>query len=314
MTEQGKDGAQGWFASTPVRVGGVAVLLVLAEVAARARASGGLPHVSGPPGGLVIGIIRTIGIAVLASGLVLLLWGRRLDRLKIVATKERKKQLSKLQRKRMIIAVSVGLLVGLVYQIILRLLGPPDSQRPPPPEQSGAPQQNGNGLIDQTQAHPPGEAGIGTYVTALLALLALIALGIVVLRRVQVVEVEAEDEDEDEESEAVTRAVVAGQAAVQDRAITDPREAIVACFAAMERALAGVGPAAAPKEADTPQEVLRRGAEASELPEEPAAQLLDLFQEARFSTHPMRQDDREAADRALTAILTSLGARHGVTR
>lgn len=309
MTEQrGKGGEQNWFGSTPVRVGGIAVLLVLAEIAARARAGSDLPHVAGPSSGLVIGTMRTVGVGVLGAGLVLLIWGRKIQRMKIAAAAAgRKAQLNKAQRKRMILAIIVGFGVAVIYQIILQLIGPPKRQQTAPPP-DGAGQPSGQGWIDQTQGHMPGEAGIGTYVTGLVAVVAVIALAIVLLRRSQLVEYVDEEEEDEGEDETVARAVVAGQAAVQDEAITDPRAAIVACFAAMERALARVGGEAAPTAADTPREVLRRGIDGSRLPEEPAQRLLDLFQEARFSTHPMGESDRDAADRALTSILDSLGA------
>ena len=140
--------------------------------------------------------------------------------------------------------------------------------------------------------------------------MALIALAVVLLRRGEVVDVAAAAAGEGaEEGEGATvgRAVVAGRAAVRDRSITDPREAIVACFAAMEHALAGVSGDATPRAADTPREVLRRGVAGARLPEEPATELLGLFRVARFSKHPVRESDRDSADRALEAILRALG-------
>jgi hypothetical protein len=153
--------------------------------------------------------------------------------------------------------------------------------------------------------HDMPQAGLGTYLTAFAALAALAALVIVLLRRTQVVE-SGREEEEVAPAEAVARAVAAGRAAVQDRAIRDPRQAIVACFAAMEDALTGLGGEIAPRDADTPSEVLSRGVAGASIPEQPAAELLRLFRVARFSTHSVGEADRTSADRALTAILASL--------
>src|SRR5882757_2310041 len=89
------------FGSATLRIGALAVLLVFAVVAARARAEGALPAVAGPSGGLVIGVIRSVGIAVVTSGLLLLVWGRRVRQRQLVSgAPPKKKQLTAAQRKR----------------------------------------------------------------------------------------------------------------------------------------------------------------------------------------------------------------------
>jgi hypothetical protein len=295
------------FGSAPLRIGAIAVLLVLAVVAARARAEGALPNVPGPGGGLVIDVIRSIGIAVVTSGLVLLVWGRRVRKLQVVSgAPPKKQQLTAAQRKRVTVAALVGVVVALAYQLLMQSLNPTKQDPPPAPDQPvGPPDASGLGLRN-IQSHEMPQAGLGTYLTAFAALVAVAALIVVVLRRN--VSMVLEDEAEQTPAEAVAKAVAAGQAAVQDRAITDPRQAIVACFAAMERALAGLGGDIAPREADTPAEVLTRGVRGAAIPERPAETLLGLFREARFSEHPMHESDRAAADRALTEILASVSS------
>lgn len=314
MAEQrgNPDRASGTGTAT-IRVGGVAVLFVLAVVAARARAAGYLPHVAGPPGGLVLGIIRMVGVGILAAGLVLLIWGRRAQLKKLAGGKRvGKKKLDQEQRKRLVLAVLVGLITSLIYQIIMQLLGPPAPRKQGQSDQGQYVPTDGHGWIDPTRGHQPGEAGIGTYVSVVVALIALVTLAVLLLRRQEVVELDDEDEDEDEQDEeTVARAMAAGRAAVRDEAILDARQAIVACFAAMERALAGVGGDVAPRLADTPEEVLRRGIAGCRLPEPPATTLLELFREARFSMHPMDGTDRARADRALAEMLESLGVGAG---
>ncbi|EUA13652.1 hypothetical protein I553_6771 [Mycobacterium xenopi 4042] len=65
-------------------------------------------------------------------------------------------------------------------------------------------------------------------------------------------------------------------------------------------------PGAAPQAFDTPTEVLARAVDHHALHADNAAQLVDLFTEARFSAHVMNESHREAAVRALQLVLTEL--------
>ena len=84
-----------------------------------------------------------------------------------------------------------------------------------------------------------------------------------------------------------------------------PREAIIACYAAMEQALASA-PGAAPQASDTPSEVLARAVGNRTISSGGAAALVDLFAEARFSRHTMTEDHRDEAERALRTVLAEL--------
>jgi hypothetical protein len=96
--------------------------------------------------------------------------------------------------------------------------------------------------------------------------------------------------------------LAAGSAALT--ANTDPREAIVACYAAMEHGFAAAG--SAPAAADTPAEVLARATEAGIVRPEPAEVLTALFRRARYSTEPMTAADARAAAGALTQLRADL--------
>ena len=84
-----------------------------------------------------------------------------------------------------------------------------------------------------------------------------------------------------------------------------PREAIIACYAAMEEALAS-SPGAAPQVSDTPSEVLARAVGNRALGTGNATTLVEVFAEARFSRHVMTERHREVAERALRAVLDEL--------
>jgi hypothetical protein len=85
----------------------------------------------------------------------------------------------------------------------------------------------------------------------------------------------------------------------------EPRAAIIACYAAMEEALA-TAPGAAPQASDTPSEVLARAVGNRTISTGAAAALVDLFAEARFSRHTMTEGHRADAERALRSVLGEL--------
>ena len=80
----------------------------------------------------------------------------------------------------------------------------------------------------------------------------------------------------------------------------DPRRAIDAAYARMERAFAALGlPRAV---GQTSGEYMRRVLSLAAAPAPPVVELTDLFQEAKFSRHRLTSEDREDALRALLAI------------
>lgn len=87
----------------------------------------------------------------------------------------------------------------------------------------------------------------------------------------------------------------------------DPREAIIACYLAMERELEK-SPGTTPQDSDTPSEVLARAIERHALQAGNATELVDLFEEARFSPHVMNETHRADAVRALRAVQRELQA------
>ena len=107
-------------------------------------------------------------------------------------------------------------------------------------------------------------------------------------------------------SESLARAAERGLAEMTDPS-REPREAIIACYAAMERELAHV-PGAVPQEFDTPTEVLARAVEHHALHADNAVQLVNLFAEARFSPHVMNEGHRDMAVRVLQLVLDELGS------
>ncbi|MGH2894977.1 MAG: DUF4129 domain-containing protein [Solirubrobacteraceae bacterium] len=89
--------------------------------------------------------------------------------------------------------------------------------------------------------------------------------------------------------------------------VDDPRDAVIAAYAAMQDTLAARGVPRLPAEA--PREYLQRvlRATAASEAEAEARTLTGLFEEARFSIHPISGGIRERALSALRAVRTTLG-------
>jgi NADH:ubiquinone oxidoreductase subunit 5 (subunit L)/multisubunit Na+/H+ antiporter MnhA subunit len=102
---------------------------------------------------------------------------------------------------------------------------------------------------------------------------------------------------------SATRAAVQAAIGALDEA-GDPRGAVIAAYAAMERALAAHG--VARSSAEAPREYLRRVLVASSATEHEARTLTGLFEEARFSIHPISERVREAALSALRSLRARL--------
>jgi hypothetical protein len=111
------------------------------------------------------------------------------------------------------------------------------------------------------------------------------------------------------EPKSLARAAARGLAEIGDPS-REPREAIIACYAAMERELAQI-PGSAPRDFDTATEVLARAVARRSLSTDNAAQLVNLFTEARFSPHVMKEQHREIAVNALQVVLAELSAQAG---
>ena len=108
---------------------------------------------------------------------------------------------------------------------------------------------------------------------------------------------------------ALGESLAAGRAALARP--RDPRAAIIACYAAMERGFAAAG--SAPAAADTPAEVLARATGAGLVRSGSAVRMAGLFRRARYSSEPMTSADSAAAAAALDQMQADLGPAHKST-
>ena len=211
-------------------------------------------------------------------------------------------------------AVALVVVIGLVLLVVLlsQLVDPVSIEPSPPTDGPDGP------VPDEPIAPRQPDEGDGSIINYLippmLILMALIVVGTAVASRRQRRRLEPTavvvDDDEQAMPAATTslaRAAEIGLAEIGDLS-REPREAIIACYAAMERELTWV-PGAVPQACDTPTEVLARAVACGAVRSDSATELVDLFEEARFSPHVMGEKHRDAAVRVLNRVLTELPQR-----
>jgi hypothetical protein len=133
-------------------------------------------------------------------------------------------------------------------------------------------------------------------VTGVVALLLLAVFAAIVMRRrAQLLEAQTIEE---------ALAGVMDDALDDIRAENDPRTAIIAAYARLEKLLAGFGRARAPSEA--PFEYLARVLLELRVSRHPVEALTELFERAKFSTHALGAEDKSRAIEALESVRDEL--------
>jgi uncharacterized protein DUF4129 len=208
----------------------------------------------------------------------------------------------------------------LAVMVLTRLAAtlPADPPNAPPPGSmsSAAPTPEPADTLPPRTEEPAGNSNLMPYFyAATVAFLLILVAGTLVAARnrhhavpVAPTELRQDGEAPDVASESLARAAEVGLAEVGDLS-REPRKAIIACYAAMEGELSRV-PGAMPEDFDTASEVLDRAVAHHALGPDSATQLVDLFDEARFSPHVMTEAHRDAAVRVLQRVLGEL--RSGV--
>ncbi len=204
----------------------------------------------------------------------------------------------------------------LIGMMLVRLWVPHDVTSSAPNSPPNAPP-SGQTNAPRPRQHPQNDTGnmFGILLASTIPMLLLLVTGSAVMSRRRrraaapgaLAEYSPEPRAPAPPSESLARAAELGLAEMADLS-RDPREAIIACYAAMERELANV-PGAAPQEFDTPTEVLARAVRQHALQADNAVQLVNLFAEARFSPHVMNEGHRDVAVRVLRLVLDELRAR-----
>lgn len=213
-----------------------------------------------------------------------------------------------------VLLIGTGALLAwlLLVWLLTRLIGPHGIGQPPAgTAPSMAPPATGTGPRPAPRDSGENRDVLGYLIASAVTLCLLIIAGTVVAARWRhnaTPRIAAPEPptppDEVQTSESLVRAAEVGLAEIGDLS-REPREAIIACYAAMERELAHV-PEAAPQDFDTPTEVLARAVGHNALHADNAARLVNLFEEARFSLHVMNEKHREIAVDVLALVLAEL--------
>lgn len=140
------------------------------------------------------------------------------------------------------------------------------------------------------------------YALLIAALVAAVAASIWWSSRLLRPSAAAPEADLAEDTGELRDAVAEGRAALAE--LDDARAAIIACYVAMERSLADRGTERAA--ADTPDELLGRAVTSGIVRGPAAGRLTGLFYEARFSSHSLGPEHRDAAREALDDLAAEL--------
>lgn len=216
--------------------------------------------------------------------------------------------------------ITLALVIGWVLLVMLLtrlgVHGPADqapSGTPTMADPNSAPATSANPIPRQPDSSDQqGPNIVGYLVPPMLILMSLIVVGTAIMsRRARHATAASATGGElpqapghDGAAESLARAAEVGLAEIGDLS-REPREAIIACYAAMERELTHV-PGAVPLDCDTPSEVLARAVAHHALNADSATRLVELFEEARFSPHVMNEEHRDIAVDALRLVLADL--------
>ena len=219
----------------------------------------------------------------------------------------------------LVIAFALVVVWLLAVMVLTRLAAtlPADPPNAPPPGSMSSAAPTPDPALPPRTEEPAGNSNLMPYFyAATVAFLLILVAGTLVAARnrhravpvAPLTELGQDGEAPDVASESLARAAEVGLAEVGDLS-REPRKAIIACYAAMEGELSRV-PGAMPEDFDTASEVLDRAVAHHALGPDSATQLVDLFDEARFSPHVMTEAHRDAAVRVLQRVLGEL--RSGV--
>jgi hypothetical protein len=284
-----------WLVGATVATVGLAIAAALVAMAGRSPLSSAAPVNGASAQASVTALfLLLIGLGIVAFvALVILMWpGRGSDEPEFVPAAPRVHWISK------VIAILLALTLAAAL-VAAAIVGTHGAQRASGLASGGLGEV---GAVPGRSVAARTPAGSGFVLPAWLpwTLIAIVALGVTVA--VAVLFVRREIAVDRAPGDGVARAAVRAAIGALDTA-EDPRSAVIAAYRAMEGTFAAHGLARSATEA--PREYLRRVLALRSADDGEARTLTNLFEEARYSTHPVSERVRELA----LATLRRLRAR-----
>jgi Domain of unknown function (DUF4129) len=303
MRAAGRDGIpRGWLGVPGGRVARLAtavVLLVLAVLGSAARevthlSTAGMLAAARPVTAIAGVAVVTAGCLVLAGVLVMLTRRRRRRRKgEFSGAAER---VGPWWARALALLTALALLALLATALVMTFRGRHSGRLPGLAPAPVVP------VVPHLRSPAPSSGMTGTAVLLLAAVAALTVVAVVMLWQRYRRRAAVAPHGQVAERSQLAVAVAAGTTALGG---TDgAREAIIACYAAMEHTLAVAG---SPRRvADTPEELLHRAVGGGIIRTPAARRLTALFREARFSPHELADAQQQAARAALDDISRDL--------
>jgi Domain of unknown function (DUF4129) len=302
------------------RVVALVVLLILAAAALRGYLPGAGPahreqSNDNPAAFFAVVALLSVSVAIVAIAIIMRLRDRRAKPAAAAPTTERFGGTGGLPAWRWLL-IGLALVVAwlLLVSVLLHLGAHYRVGQPASAPESGTAAHSDGAAPQPAQRRPPetGRDMLGYLSATTVALVVLVTTGTLVAsqarRRVTQPDTSSVKSygppTKTGVPETLARAAELGLAEIGDLN-REPREAIIACYAAMEREFANV-PGAVPQDCDTATEVLARAIEHHAVRAGSATELVELFAEARFSPHVMNEGHREVAVRVLERVLAEV--------
>lgn len=268
----------------------IAALLAVVALVSAGRRSGAGAHGHGPGKSFYDYLFSSLMIAWGLFGLLLLYLFLRERQVK---RKERKAW--EFRGLRLIIFLLGFFVLALIFHAPLQRLRERFAFDPPAKKPGGGPGKLSG--AHSSQAHQIEFRWAPLIATVLVALVALAVFAASVMRRRALEALQARTIEE-------ALAQVMDDALDDIRAERDPRKAIIAAYARMEKLLAGFGRAREPAEA--PFEYLARVLLELRVSRHPVEALTELFERAKFSVHALGGEDKSRAIEALESVRDEL--------
>ena len=244
---------------------------------------------------VVVGLAALVAAA--AVGLAVTAWLRRRPTNGPTAVDDTDSALRILRRQRLVATAITVILLGLLVGAVASYL-----ERNAPPRTEVRPQTTGTTLPERTRLADAGGTTSGTWRLLLAAGLAVGAVGAAVVAMRSRAAAGRGTGEADTSVAAAIDAAIADLDDLGDDA--DNRRVVIRCYARMERAaaLGGVPTSAA----DTPRDLVARIVAGTSADPAACRRLGELFERARFSTHPVDDSMRAEAADTLRTIRAAL--------